>query len=163
MLIRLLRRQFGTISVLGVLRLLKAIGLFVIVRTRETRARRGTACGWESLTKGRNPVRLYRWVTHVTGIALVIGGAHAYAAQYSPVEADYPKNVYFGDTHLHTRNSADAYSLGNLNMTPADAFRFAKGEELTAHNGMRVQLRRPLDFLVVSDHSEYLGAIIDST
>jgi len=157
MLMRLLRRQFGLITVLGVLRLLKAIRLFAIVRTRETRARRGAACGWESLKKGRNPVRLYRWVTHVTSIALVIGGAHAYAAQYSPVEADYPKNVYFGDTHLHTRNSADAYSLGNLNMTPADAFRFAKGEELTAHNGMRVQLRRPLDFLVVSDHSEYLG------
>ena len=74
-----------------------------------------------------------------------------------PVEADYPKSVYWGDTHLHTRNSADAYSLGNMNLTPADAFRFAQGQELIAHNGMRVQLRRPLDFLVVSDHAEYLG------
>jgi hypothetical protein len=80
------------------------------------------------------------------------------AGEYSkPVEADYPKNVYWGDTHLHTRNSADAYSLGNLNLRPADAYRFARGGELIAHNGKRVQLRRPLDFLVVSDHSEYLG------
>ena len=68
---------------------------------------------------------------------------------------DYPKEVFWGDTHLHTRNSADAYSLGNLNLTPNDAFRYA--ERNVAHNGMEVQLNRPLDFLVVSDHSEYLG------
>ncbi|MBM4204067.1 MAG: DUF3604 domain-containing protein [Gammaproteobacteria bacterium] len=82
----------------------------------------------------------------------------ALAAEYSPpVGKDYPQYAYFGDTHLHTRNSADAYSLGNMNLTPADAYRFARGEEVIAHNGMRVKLRRPLDFLVVSDHSEYLG------
>ncbi|MBT3425935.1 MAG: DUF3604 domain-containing protein [Gammaproteobacteria bacterium] len=75
----------------------------------------------------------------------------------SPVAANYPKDVYWGDTHLHTRNSADAYSLGNLNLTPTDAYRFARGQAITAHNGMQVQLRRPLDFLVVSDHAEYLG------
>lgn len=77
---------------------------------------------------------------------------------YSPsVGNAYPQNVYWGDTHLHTRNSADAYSLGNMNLTPADAYRFARGQEVTAHNGMPVKLRRPLDFLVVSDHAEYLG------
>ncbi len=82
----------------------------------------------------------------------------AQAAEYSPpVGKDYPRNVYWGDTHLHSRNSADAYSLGNMNLTPVDAYRFAQGQALTAHNGMRIQLRRPLDFLVVSDHAEYLG------
>ena len=88
-----------------------------------------------------------------------IASFHAHAdSQYSaPVGKNYPSNLYWGDTHLHSRNSADAYSLGNMNLTPADAYRFARGEELTAHNGMRVRLRRPLDFLVVSDHSEYLG------
>jgi hypothetical protein len=81
-----------------------------------------------------------------------------WAQEYSvPVDGDYPKNVYWGDTHLHTRNSPDAYSMGNMNLTPADAYRFAQGQEVVAHNGMRVQLRRPLDFLVVSDHSEYIG------
>ncbi|MEK9749279.1 MAG: DUF3604 domain-containing protein, partial [Pseudomonadales bacterium] len=98
-----------------------------------------------------------RWSKGLLGLGLSALSLSGLAAEYSPVDADYPKNVYFGDTHLHTRNSADAYSLGNLNLTPADAFRFAQGQELTAHNGMRVQLRRPLDFLVVSDHSEYLG------
>lgn len=90
-------------------------------------------------------------------VAAVLPAAAA-AAEYSPgVGKDYPQRVFFGDTHLHTRNSADAYSLGNLNLTPADAFRFARGQEIVAHNGMRVKLRRPLDFLVVSDHAEYLG------
>ncbi len=74
-----------------------------------------------------------------------------------PVDSDFPKHVYWGDTHLHSRNSADAYSLGNMSLTPEDAYRFAKGQEMVAHNGMRVQLRRPLDFLVVSDHAEYLS------
>ena len=95
-----------------------------------------------------------RWPSLVSGL---IFGFSAMAAEYSPVDSDYPKAVYWGDTHLHTRNSADAYSLGNMNLTPTDAFRFARGKEVTAHNGMRVQLRRPLDFLVVSDHAEYLG------
>lgn len=84
--------------------------------------------------------------------------ALAEKAPYSPgVDKDHPKNVYWGDTHLHTRNSADAYSLQNTNLSPDDAYRFAKGGELTAHNGMRVRLRRPLDFLLVSDHASFLG------
>ena len=74
-----------------------------------------------------------------------------------PTANQYPLNVYWGDTHLHSRNSADAYSLGNMNLTQADAYRFAQGQEVVAHNGMKVRLRRPLDFLVVSDHAEYLG------
>ncbi|MDE0366248.1 MAG: DUF3604 domain-containing protein [Gammaproteobacteria bacterium] len=95
-------------------------------------------------------------------IGAAIAGLTSMAAladsQYSaPVGKNYPLNLYWGDTHLHSRNSADAYSLGNMNLTPADAYRFARGQELTAHNGMRVRLRRPLDFLVVSDHAEYLG------
>ena len=101
-------------------------------------------------------------VTRAWCLGIVIAGMASAAAvadaQYSaPVGKNYPANLYWGDTHLHSRNSADAYSLGNMNLTPADAYRFARGEELTAHNGMRVRLRQPLDFLVVSDHSEYLG------
>ena len=75
----------------------------------------------------------------------------------APTARNYPLNLYWGDTHVHTRNSSDAYTLGNSNFSAADAYRFARGEELTAHNGMRARLRRPLDFLVVADHGEYLG------
>ncbi len=89
---------------------------------------------------------------------MVVWAGAGWPEEYStPVNSDYSKNVYWGDTHLHTRNSPDAYSMGNMNLTPADAYRFAQGQEVVAHNGMRVQLRRPLDFLVVSDHSEYIG------
>ena len=100
-----------------------------------------------------------RWLS--VGTALVVAMSAAASAEegsYSrPVGQDYPQNVYWGDTHLHTRNSADAYSLGNMNLTAADAYRFARGQEIVAHNGMPVRLRRPLDFLVVADHAEYLG------
>jgi hypothetical protein len=76
---------------------------------------------------------------------------------YSPFAGEsYPKNVYWGDTHLHTSNSFDAGFI-NYRVGPEEAFRFARGEEVTANNGMAVKLVRPLDFLVVSDHAEYLG------
>ena len=66
------------------------------------------------------------------------------------------KNVYFGDTHLHTQNSPDAYLFG-VRLGPDEALRFARGEQVTATHGLPVKLVRPLDFLVVADHSEYLG------
>jgi hypothetical protein len=76
---------------------------------------------------------------------------------YSPFAGEaYPKNVYWGDTHLHTSNSFDAGFI-NYRVGPEEAFRFARGDEIMANNGMRVKLVRPLDFLVVSDHAEYLG------
>ncbi len=76
---------------------------------------------------------------------------------YSPFAGEtYPKNVYWGDTHLHTSNSFDAGFI-NYRVGPEEAFRFARGEEVTANNGMAVKLVRPLDFLVVSDHAEFLG------
>ena len=76
---------------------------------------------------------------------------------YSPfVDRHYPQRVYWGDTHLHTSNSPDAGLVGNT-LGPDMAYRFARGEEVTASGGLRVKLIRPLDFLVVADHSEYMG------
>ncbi len=79
---------------------------------------------------------------------------------YSPYAgSEQPRNVYWGDTHLHTTYSPDAGLTGNVKLTPDDAYRFARGEEVEANNGMMAQLNRPLDFLVVSDHAGYLGLI----
>lgn len=79
--------------------------------------------------------------------------------QYSPaISNPNPQRVYFGDLHLHTQCSADAYSLGTRDVSPADAFRFARGEEIQSQTGWRVKLKRPLDFLAVTDHAEFLGA-----
>ena len=78
--------------------------------------------------------------------------------EYSPfVNQRFPQLVFWGDTHLHTTYSPDAGMVGNFNLGPADAYRFARGEQVQANNGMQVRLVRPLDFLVVSDHAEYQG------
>jgi len=79
---------------------------------------------------------------------------------YSPYAGrTFPERLLWGDTHLHTSVSADASSFGNTKIGPEQAFRFARGETVTAHNGMPVRLSRPLDFLVVADHGEYLGVL----
>lgn len=73
------------------------------------------------------------------------------------VAADFPHRVYWGDTHLHTSLSADANSIGNAALGPADAYRFARGEQVTANNGMQARIGQPLDFLLVADHANFLG------
>ena len=79
-------------------------------------------------------------------------------ARYSPyVSPRHPMNVYWGDTHVHTSWSPDAGGSGNVSLAPEDAYRFARGETITGHSGQPIRLRRPLDFLLISDHSEYLG------
>jgi hypothetical protein len=75
-----------------------------------------------------------------------------------PVDRDYPDSVYWGDTHLHTYLSGDAYSMGT-SVTPDQAYRFAKGETVRATGGDEVRLKRPLDFMMVADHAENLGAL----
>jgi hypothetical protein len=76
---------------------------------------------------------------------------------YSPYAGrNFPSHVFWGDTHLHTGMSMDAGAFG-ARLTPADAHRFARGEELTSSTGLRVKLSRPLDFLVVADHSDNMG------
>ncbi|HSH06878.1 MAG TPA: DUF3604 domain-containing protein [Burkholderiales bacterium] len=69
---------------------------------------------------------------------------------------EFPTQVYFGDTHLHTGMSMDAGAFG-ARLLPEDAYRFARGEELVASTGLKVRLSRPLDFLVVADHSDNMG------
>ncbi|GAA6137553.1 DUF3604 domain-containing protein [Arenicella sp. 4NH20-0111] len=69
----------------------------------------------------------------------------------------YPEQVFWGDTHLHTSNSVDAFGFGNR-LDAEQALRFARGEEVTSTKGIQAKLSRPLDFLVISDHSDGLGA-----
>ncbi len=84
--------------------------------------------------------------------------AHAATPPYSPpVANDFPNRVLWGDTHVHSNLSPDAFTFGNRGVTPEQAFRFARGETVTAQNGLQARLSRPLDFLLVSDHSEFLG------
>ncbi|TFG84166.1 MAG: DUF3604 domain-containing protein [Chromatiales bacterium] len=103
----------------------------------------------------------------LTGALAACGGEPPAPAGKAPV-ADTPavapvpaipsnplKEAYFGETHLHTAYSLDAY-LGGTRLTPDDAYRFARGEEMEV-NGEKVKIDRPLGFAAVTDHAEYLG------
>ena len=88
----------------------------------------------------------------VACVAFVLSGT-AFAA-----DRNIPKRVFWGDTHLHTANSMDAYWLENTAATPDVAYRYAKGfPVVNASNGVRIQIETPLDFLVVADHGEYMA------
>jgi hypothetical protein len=109
------------------------------------------------------------------GLALVTGGfSHLALGQEIPSEADakllaqrkpdyspypdqhFPNRVFWGDTHHHSSFSCDAGMMGTT-LSPEESFRFARGEEVISNSGQRVRLSRPLDFLNVSDHAEFIG------
>jgi len=73
-------------------------------------------------------------------------------------EANAERNAYFGDLHVHTNYSFDAFAFGTV-ASPYDAYRFALGEAIQHPAGFDVQLREPLDFYAVTDHAMFLGAV----
>lgn len=75
---------------------------------------------------------------------------------YSPNIAEQRTQLYWGDLHLHTALSADAFAMGGRTL-PEDAYRFARGEAVVAGNGMSLRPRHTLDFLAITDHAEYLS------
>lgn len=80
---------------------------------------------------------------------------------YSPyADRAFPTEVYFGDTHVHTGLSADAGG-GGTTLMPREAYRFARGEQVTSNTGQPVKLSRGLDFYMITDHSDAMGAITD--
>jgi hypothetical protein len=119
-------------------------------------------------------------IVHAIAAAAIAGGAVAVAADtqvgvagaldkqsaekafpaqmlYSPYAGrNFPTRPYFGDTHLHTSFSMDAGAFG-ARLTPRDAYVFARGDEVKSSSGQPVKLSRPLDFLVVADHSDGMG------
>jgi Protein of unknown function (DUF3604) len=102
--------------------------------------------------------------THLLGVVVLAlaacqsGGPSGSKSSADVALAPYPQQVYFGDTHLHTSNSSDAFSFG-VRLGPEEALRFARGEEVTSTMGLKAKLSRPLDFLVISDHSDGLAAL----
>ena len=80
---------------------------------------------------------------------------------YSPyAQRGFPEKPLWGDTHLHTNLSMDAGLFGNR-LPPRDAYRFARGEEVVSSTGQAVRLSRPLDWLVIADHSDGIGLFSD--
>lgn len=116
--------------------------------------------------KGKSPLKVFLVVTIFLGVLMCaivpvhsqdIPGPSEKKVEYSPYpEQDFPNQVFFGDTHLHTSYSTDAGMIGNT-LGPEEAYRFARGETVTSSTGLPARLNRPLDFLVVADHAENLG------
>src|SRR5688572_19546714 len=131
------------------------------------RTRRGDALGVLPIplgasTNGGTAMPTHRSTARAAAALLVLLASPALAeAPYSPSAGSrHPQRPLFGDTHVHTSFSMDAGAFG-ARLGPADAYRFAKGEEVTASSGQRARLSRPLDFLVVSDHSDNMGFFPD--
>ncbi len=96
--------------------------------------------------------------TDASSAEFSIGTPAQEPVEYSPfVDQSFSQQVFWGDTHVHTTYSPDAGMVGNFRLGPAEAYRFARGEQIEANNGMQAKLVRPLDFLVVADHAEYMG------
>ena len=96
---------------------------------------------------------------HLAALAALVAATTGADDAYSPTIRDtHPDTVYWGDTHVHTYLSGDAFGMGNRT-TPDTAYRFAKGEQVVSAGGKPARLRRPLDFLMISDHAENVGIL----
>ena len=73
-------------------------------------------------------------------------------------EKNPERNAYFGETHIHTSWSFDAYVFGNIKRSD-DAYKFAMGQPIRRPAGYKIKITRPLDFMAVTDHSEYARAL----
>jgi Protein of unknown function (DUF3604) len=88
------------------------------------------------------------------GAGLVILTAAPTFAQETP-----QRDVFFGETHVHTSWSFDAYIFGNHITSPADAYKYALGEPIDHPVGYKIKITHPLDWMGVTDHSEYVGTV----
>jgi len=88
--------------------------------------------------------------------------ADAYSGNtYSPYAMrTFPERPLWGETHLHTSLSIDARAFGNI-LGPRDAYRAARGDEVIASSGISVRLSRPLDWVVIADHTDGIGMMSD--
>jgi hypothetical protein len=95
-------------------------------------------------------------VTSIVPLLVVVtfGLTSLFAQEKNP-----DRNAYFGETHIHTSWSFDAYVFGNTVTGPEDAYKFALGQTIRHPGGYDIKITRPLDFMAVTDHSEYAGTI----
>ncbi len=112
----------------------------------------GSACKEQEGTVNRY---LETTLVSVMASVLLLPAARAEEKRYA-TPREHPQNVYWGDPHIHTRISADA-SLWGSTLGPEDTYRFGLGEEMTSFKGWKAKLARPMDWMVISDHSDVWG------
>jgi len=125
----------------------------------------------------RMAIRTLSFVTSIATLSMLASAAYAQipppkdpadmlseaytGKSYSPYAGrNFPTFPLWGDTHLHTGNSFDAGAFG-ATLQPEDAYQFARGDEVVSSGGIPIKLSRPLDWLVVSDHSDNVGFFPD--
>src|SRR5262245_316162 len=86
-------------------------------------------------------------------ICVLLTAGHAMA------DPNPDRDAYFGETHVHTSWSLDAFAMGNLVLTPEDAYKYFNGEPIKHPLGFEVKIDTPLDWAGVTDHSEYAGVV----
>lgn len=105
------------------------------------------------------PVTLRKWLGCIATAGAAISNYQCWSASpATDIVSNAQRNAYYGDLHLHTSYSLDAYFIGAAKVDPDLAYRFAKGEVID-YLGQRVQRREPLDFLAVTDHAENIGVL----
>ena len=111
--------------------------------------------------KTMNKLRLLATVATLTASINAFSADLPTTPNYSPhVDNNFPSAVYFGDTHVHTNISMDAGAFGN-NLGVEAAYRFARGETVESSHGLKTKLVRPLDFLMIADHTDNMGFFPD--
>ena len=93
-----------------------------------------------------------KWMARASALALL-------ACSPALADPNPDRNAYFGETHVHTSWSFDAYIFGNHITGPADAYKYAKGQPIKHPLGYNVKITTPLDWMGVTDHSEYAGVV----
>jgi hypothetical protein len=134
-----------------------------------------TACGSSQGPAGKQEKAPEVETVQLGGAATGAGTANADSGEYQPADPskfhkepgyspyagrNYPERPYFGDEHVHTSWSVDAGGSG-ATLGPEEATRFARGEEVTSTSGQPVRLGTPLDWVVISDHSDGMGVIAE--
>ena len=95
----------------------------------------------------------------LVAVILALLWAAFLAAEPGLAEKNPLREVYFGETHVHTSWSFDAYIFGNTITGPAEAYKYALGEPIKHPMGYTIRITHPLDWMGVTDHSEYVGTV----
>jgi len=97
---------------------------------------------------------LQRAATLYAALTLSSLAASAFAQEKNP-----DRNAYFGETHIHTSWSLDAWLMGNRVTGPDEAYKYAQGQTIKHPLGYDIKIDTPMDFMGVTDHSEYVGVV----